>query len=106
MIKIIDGIRYDTAKATKIGSASNNLPASDFHAWSETLYRAPRSGRFFLAGEGGALSRYGRANERGDRHWGERIIPLTPADARTWCEQNLDCAEWAVHFDSGAIEDA
>ena len=60
MKAIIDGLRYDTATATKLAEASSPLSRTDFGWWEETLYRTPRSGRYFLAGEGHARSHYAR----------------------------------------------
>jgi len=106
MKKIIDGLRYNTENAIEIGSASYNGSKSDFHYWSETLYKTPRSGKFFLAGEGHGLSRWGSGSmANGTRTWGEGIRPLTSDDARQWCEQYLEGDEWAEHF-ADQIQDA
>ena len=105
MKKTINGIRYDTDSATLIGSDESNLPTSDFHHWSEALYISPRSGRYFLAGEGHALTKYGKINENGDRHAGETIIPMSQAQALEWAEQHLDQEIIDEHF-SDIIEDA
>jgi hypothetical protein len=106
MIKIIDGFRYDTTKATEIGSADSGGSRSDFRYWSETLYKSPRAGRFFIAGEGHAMTRWGRRTADGMRGWGEGVLPLTPEDARTWCEQHLEGSDWAAHFPPDMIQDA
>ena len=59
MKAIINGLRYDTDKATLIGEASHGY-ASDFQHWEAGLYKTPRSGRFFLAGSGGPMTRWSR----------------------------------------------
>ena len=104
MKKIIDGIRYDTEKATEIGSASYSN-RSDFHHWDESLYKAPRSGRFFIAGEGGPLSRWSKAIDRNSWSGGSGIISVEPEQAREWCEQYLDGDDWSEHF-ADQIQDA
>ena len=78
------GRRYDTGKATLVGrvavKAGSQSPAHDS---VETLYRTAR-GHWFLAGAGGALSKWGRRD--GDLQAGERIQPLSNADAELWLE--------------------
>jgi len=106
MLKIIDGFRYDTDKATEIGAASSTGSQSDFHYWSETLYKSPRAGRFFLAGEGHAMSRWGKRTGDGNMGWGSGILPLSVVDARAWCEQHLEDDEWAKHFPADSVQDA
>ena len=104
MKKIIDGIRYDTEKATEIGSASYSN-RSDFHHWAESLYKAPRSGRFFIAGSGGPMSKYSRQIEQNYWSGGERIIPLNAEQAREWCEQYLDDPDdWSEHFSACGMD--
>ena len=103
MKSVINGIRYNTEKSTEIGSASNGY-TTDMHYWTETLYKAPRSGRFFIAGEGGAMSRYSRQTSQNEWGSGHRIVPMSPGQAQEWCEQYLDNDEWSKYFDG--IEDA
>jgi hypothetical protein len=105
MKKIINGLRYDTAKAIEVGSYhTTGRGTNDFSYWKATLYKTPRSGRFFLAGEGHAMTQFGE--QIGDsRGWGEKIIPMTDAEALAWAEQYLDAAEIEEHF-GAEIEDA
>ncbi|MDX9896095.1 MAG: hypothetical protein RBS34_11640 [Desulfofustis sp.] len=104
MKRIIEGKRYDTEKAIEIGSASNSHPG-DFNWWEATLYKTPRSGVFFLAGEGGPMSRY--AMTIGQNEWagGERIDPMTKDEALKWAEKYLDDDTIEEHF-GDSIEDA
>ena len=105
MKKIINGIRYSTDSATLIGEYSTpGLGQSDFRYWSAGLYKAPRSGRFFLAGEGHAMTRF--ATQHGNSSgWGERLIPMTKDEALEWAEQFLDVDTIDEHFND-LIEDA
>ena len=104
MKKIIDGLRYDTEKAIEIGSYDNGLGTSDFRNWEATLYRTPRSGRYFLAGEGGPMTRFARSvgNMTGG---GDGLFPMTKGEALAWAEQYLDADAIEKHF-RDAIQDA
>lgn len=104
MKKIVDGIRYDTEKAVEIGSASH-LYSSDFEHWEATLMKSPRSERYFIAGHGGAMSRFAQSCGRNEWGGGSDIIPMDKADALEWAEQHLD-PEVIEEFFGDMIEDA
>ena len=104
MKRVIEGKRYDTATAQEIGAWWNGYPTSDFHYCEEKLYLTSK-GNFFLAGEGGPLSRYGRPAYGGGTCGGEGIIPLSQEDALSWCEEHLDPEDYSEFFE-GMIEDA
>ncbi len=89
MKAIIEGKRFDTETAVEIGNHENGM-RSDFSWWDATLYRTPRAGRYFLAGEGGPMTQFGRNTEDGMRGYGERIIPMEKSEALEWAEQHLD----------------
>ena len=74
MKKVINGALYDTETAKPLGKDSYSNPR-DFHHWKETLYRT-KSGKYFLHGKGGAMTKY--AVSVGLNEWcgGEKIIPL------------------------------
>ncbi len=92
MRKIINGVRYDTDRARLIGEADSGVPMSDFRWWAAELYVTPRSGRYFLNGTGGPMTRF--ASRQGDeRGYGERIIPMTRQEALAWAEQFLTAEE-------------
>jgi len=75
----IQGTIYDTETAVLIGTAIQTNKAST--SWQAGLYRTPRSGRYFLAGEGGSMTRW--ADDAG-------IFVLTPDEAREWAEEYLE----------------
>lgn len=104
MKSIINGIRYNTDSADLIGKAVSNSPRTDFSWWQAGLYRTPKSGRYFLAGRGGAMSRYGRPLERNSRCGGERIDPMSEAEAFAWAQEYLDPEAVEAAF-SHLIED-
>lgn len=97
MRKIINGKRYDTETAAEVGTWSNGYFGNDFAYESETLYRK-RGGEYFVYGEGGARSRYAQA--RGTNSWigGERIMPISYAEAAKWAEEHLDADEYEAEF--------
>lgn len=108
MKRIIEGKRYDTEKAIEIGGFNNQgvgaATRSDFNWWEATLYKTPRSGRYFLAGQGGPMTRFGKPTGDG-KTFGERIIPLSEQEALEWASQYLYPETVEKHF-SDLIEDA
>ena len=101
MKAIIDGMRFDTGAATEVARDSWGY-ANDFEHFTEGLYRTER-GAWFLAGEGGAMSKYARPVSGGGTGGGEKIIPLTAEDARNWLERNDETEAIEQHFE---IDDA
>jgi hypothetical protein len=91
MKKIINGKRYDTETAEYIADYSNHYGRNDFRSLEETLYRTPK-GNFFLAGEGGPMTKYARPCG-GMTGGGEDIIPLTKEEAFEWAEAHMDTDE-------------
>jgi len=86
MKAIIARKRYDTETATKVAEWWNGVYYEDFGFCKETLYLTSRQA-WFLHGEGGASSSYGRFVGGGFVR-GEAIRPLTPNEVRQWCEQH------------------
>jgi len=106
MKKIINGVRYDTEKATLIGSDSApGMSMSDFHYWTESLYVSPQGKRYFVAGEGGALSQYGQPHGNNGRTGGEGVKILSREQAMQWAEAHLDPDVVEEHF-GDLIDDA
>lgn len=104
MKKIINGKVYDTATAKELGSWSNMADRRNFSQFEEALYRK-KTGEFFLYGEGGPATKYAVAEGTNSWRGGERIMPLSFAEAKTWAEEHLDCDEYEAIF--GAVaEDA
>jgi hypothetical protein len=102
MKAVLDGKRYDTETAQEI-AADGHGHSSDFNHWRESLYRT-KQGAFFLAGSGGARSKYARNPRQNEWTGGERITVLTEAEALRWCEDHeIDADVIAEHF---AIEEA
>lgn len=96
MKKIINGARYDTDTAKKLGF-SQNSPESDLDWYEEALYRT-KSGKYFIHGVGGPRTKY--ASPRGDGGWcsGEAIVPISEDAARQWAEKKLPADEFEMVF--------
>ncbi len=96
MKKVVGGKLYNTETATEIGSYSNGLSSRDFRNVSESLFKT-KSGTFFLAGEGGPLSKYARS-VGSDTFGDEDLVVLSPDEAQKWAEQYLDADTIVEHF--------
>lgn len=104
MKAIINGKRYSTENAVLVGEVSHGA-RRDFHAYTEGLYKTPRSGAYFLAGEGGPRSHYAVSCGQGEWRGGEKITPLDDDDALAWAEKNLTVQQVEAEF-SASIRDA
>src|SRR3990172_2422569 len=60
MKKVIDGKIYNTETAELLHEWDNGMYGNDFGRCEEALYRT-KKGAYFIAGEGGAMSRYARS---------------------------------------------
>lgn len=96
MKKVIDGSLYNTETAKELGSNTHSN-RSDFNYFSETLYRT-RSGKYFIHGEGGPMSKYAVSTGQNEWSGGEHIEPISIDTAREWAEQNLTADEYAEIF--------
>lgn len=105
MKAIITGLRYDTTTAILIGEATHGN-RGDLSRWEASLYRTPRSGRYFLAGIGGPMTCFARhgSSEKPIRG-GSGIKPLDEVDALEWAERHLTNDEIEKAFNA-KLEDA
>ena len=104
MRKIIEGKRYDTETATKVADDSYSN-YGDLGYWSEELYRTQK-GTWFLAGEGGAMTRYARSIGQNEVGGGGAIIPLTKTEALAWLEAHNSDSDAIEEYFSDVVEDA
>ena len=85
MVKTIHGVQYNTDCATLVGFYDNfgegAISYKDMAYWGAGLYITPLSKRFFLAGNGGKLTRFALK--------GEGVIPLTRAEAYDFTKRFL-----------------
>lgn len=79
MKRIIDGRTYNTGTAEKICDTGNDEYSTDFRYENSALY-ITKKGAYFVAGDGGALSRFSAAKGNGYRG-GAGIIPMSRAEA-------------------------
>ena len=86
MRKIINVRRYDTATAKLVGEYETGY-IGDFDWVAEKLY-LKATGEFFLAGKGGARTRWSTRTIDGYAS-GDGILPLTLEEAREWAEEHL-----------------
>lgn len=103
MKKIINGKKYDTTTAQKLGFFDNNKVGAA--SVVESLYRK-RTGEFFLLGEGGPMSKYAVSTGGGNWAGGTAIIPLSWESARAWAEEHLDAAAYEAIFGEVAEDDS
>lgn len=85
MRRIINGKRYDTKTAELIAEWSNGYNHGDFHYCDEDLYKT-KKGAYFIAGEGGALSKYAESCGNGSCD-GNCIEVLNEDQAFAWLEE-------------------
>ena len=97
MKKVINGTLYNTETARKLGGWSNTYNYRDFNYCEETLYRT-KSGKFFIHGEGGAMSKYAQTISSNEWSGGEKIIPLSAQNAMKWAEEHLEADEYERIF--------
>jgi hypothetical protein len=89
---IINGLRYNTEapQTVEVGQATGGSEfVTDFTYWEASLYRTG-GGRWFIHGEGGPMSRFARPTGSNTMGYGQKIIPVTPEQAREWAERYLD----------------
>ena len=101
MKKIVGGRKYDTETAKLLG-ADGYSSRNDFNFWRQELY-LKKTGEFFLYGEGGPRSQYGRTVGQNCWEGGEDIEPLTEEEAKNWAEKHLDADNYESIF--GEVEE-
>lgn len=103
MKQVINGMKYDTATAERIARFENTSDTSDTKYVRETLYRTPND-RYFIAGKGGAESKYSEPAVGGGLTGGSDMRTVSEDDALEWCEEKKIDAE--IVADEFEIEEA
>ena len=85
MKQVINGKEYNTDTADLVADFDNGYPVSDFHHFSEALYKT-KKGQFFIAGEGGALTPYA-SSHGSSKGYGASLRLVTESEALEWCEE-------------------
>jgi len=104
MKKIIDGKRYDTETADEIAHYDNGYPDGEFKWYEETLYRTQK-GKYFVFGEGGAMTGYSQPVGDNGRGGGSGWRVLSHGEALSWLEKYGFTEEIETHF-ADSVEDA
>ena len=105
MKRIIDGKRYNSETATKVADVSpSGFSRGDFQYEDTWLYRT-KAGRWFLAGNGGPMSRWAHSIGLNGYSGGEGIQVLDEDEARALLEQHGETEAIEKHF-SAVVEDA
>lgn len=97
MKRIINGKKYDTETARKLGSWDNGYYPGDFDYCECDLY-LKKTGEFFLAGEGGARSMFSRPVGNGWTGGGSGIIPLSKSEGMEWAERVMEYDDYIELF--------
>jgi len=107
MKKIINGVRYDSEKGIEIASADSGHYQGDLDWWEETLYKAPRSERYFIIGEGGPRTHYSRRTSSNSWSGGSDLRPVEKDEALRWLEENkIEITDEIATYFSDMIQDA
>lgn len=102
MKRIVEGKVYDTATAESVASDSFSYQ-SDFHYWSETLYKT-KKGAYFLHGEGGPMSQYSQDLGNNSTGGGSALRVMTDEEAYEWLAR-VD-ADKAIELFPGEVVEA
>lgn len=96
MKQIINRKSYNTNTAKKVGYWDSKSGRSDFNRYEETLY-LKKTGEYFLHVSGYKYSEYAElfGNERGT---GEKIIPFTVEQAKSWSEKKISAGHYKKIF--------
>jgi hypothetical protein len=78
---VVGGYRYDTATAERIGY---RFGGDGPGAYIEALWRTPKSHRYFLVGQGGSATRWGRPSESGRSRSADRGVQPISEDEAVW----------------------
>ena len=98
MRKIIDGKVYDTTTATEICDISpSGYSQNDFNHEDTRLYRSPK-GAYFVAGNGGARSRWAHPVGQNGSTDGDGLVLIDETEARSLTEQHAPAATYSQFF--------
>ena len=107
MIRVFDGKRYDTEKATEVYSWWNGQSTSDFGYRTKTLYQTSK-GSWFLHHEGGAMTDMAVSVGNNGMGGSATIEPVSEDDAFGFLQSRNDKESVEAiekHF-SDRVEDA
>jgi hypothetical protein len=99
MEKLIDGKLYSTDNAELITSTYPNgtQDRSNFRFLKESLY-VTENGSYFIAGEGGAKTKYSQPAATGGTTGGEDIRAVSEEEAFDWLQRHDEVQTAREHF--------
>jgi hypothetical protein len=92
MIRVINGLRYNTETATLVFRYWNGMPMSDFRYRYKDLYRT-KSGAWFIHHDGGAMTDMAVSVGNNGSGASEDIEPVSEDDAYGFLEAHSDDSE-------------
>lgn len=92
MKQVIDGKIYDTGDAEQVARSQNTADRRDLSYLRETLYKTG-NGAYFLAGEGGAQTKYAKSVAGGSLSGGQQLREMSDSTAFEWCQESQIEAE-------------
>ena len=98
MKQIINGRMYNTVTADLVADVSCGSDYRSDFRWDNTALYRTKKGAFFLAGEGGPLSRWSRRLGSGDCYSGCGIRAIGPDEAAQLCERYADLETYTTFF--------
>jgi hypothetical protein len=107
MKDVIDGQLYDT-DADGVESIAIHQPVADrgdFSYLCERLYKT-ESGQYFIAGEGGAKTKYSKRVGTGEYSGSSEIRPVSEEEAFRWAQSNDIATEIILDEFGHKIEEA
>lgn len=97
MQKYIEGRKFNTATARKIGVKTNGFNSNALNYTEEALY-LKKSGVYFLYKKSGPLGKYGI--KKGNENKGQELIePISFSKAKIWTKNNLTYDIYSRYFE-------
>lgn len=87
MKRVLEGRIYDTEKSVLICKIWEGNKG-DFAHFEAELYKTPKSGRFFLAGEGGPMTIFRKRVDQNSWSGSSGIIPISEGEALRYAERH------------------
>lgn len=87
MKRVLEGRIYDTEKSVLICKICEGNKG-DFAHFEAELYKTPKSGRFFLAGEGGPMTIFRKRVDQNSWSGSSGIIPISGEEALRYAERH------------------
>lgn len=98
MKKIIEGVTYDTKKATCLGKFDSGFLKEDIR-WSIIELYKTKQGNYFLHGSGGPGSPYGTYDNISETYGdGKVIMPISLKETIAWANEYLPNDELAALY--------